>query len=52
VISANLMTPICDLFLFIQKLASSDGLCPKCRSENHEETLAQPVGDSNAANWI
>jgi len=28
------------------------GLCPNCRSEVHEKTLVQPIGNSDAANWI
>jgi len=37
---------------YVDYILPAHGLCPKCRSEIHEKTLVQPVGDSDAANWI
>jgi hypothetical protein len=37
---------------YVDYILPAPGLCPKCRAEIHEKTLVQPIGDSDAANWI
>jgi len=37
---------------YVDYVLPAPGLCPKCGARIHEKTLVQPIGDSDAANWI
>jgi len=37
---------------YVDYILPAPGLCPKCKSDTHEKTLVQPIGNPDAANWI
>jgi hypothetical protein len=37
---------------YVDYVLPAPGLCPKCKSDIHEKTLVQPIGNPDAANWI
>jgi hypothetical protein len=37
---------------YVDYILPAPGLCPKWRADIHEKTLVQPIGNSDAANWI